>query len=378
MPGKTKKAARVPSGSPPPVSDRSKLITKLTKSIDGFKLWKDIEHPLILPTSFSSFNRAMRCGGIPGGMMGVIHGPSQGGKTVALSTFLRDVVVNTGGLSLFIDAECRGVDLKWFEVICGDLADIIYYKPKTFEEFIKKIADFRAFFRQAKADGDLPETAMCAIGVDSLNRLTPKDELDEVLKGKAEGRKYPLRAMFIASWLDGIIPTLENDESPMVILREGVNMEAMPGQKKYKVKGGNAPGYDAGWVCRITARNKVKVRRAGEKSDLVIGEKHEIHLMKNSMGPKDEALASFYTSLGAEGGTPLGLDPVREVRDEAIESGYAVHRKRKGGTGYYVGDDLVAADKPKFLRWLVEETEGGRFRWEEVRDALSAKLVESK
>jgi RecA/RadA recombinase len=367
----------------PPVSDRAGVLAGLTKSVKEFKLWADVVAPMVLRLGITSVNRAMKIGGVSAGMLGVVHGPSQGGKTLFVSEVLR-AVAETGGLGMFCDAECRGVDLKWFEAICGELAEILYYKPRTFEEFVARVQEFRTAFRKAKDAGALPAGAMLGIGVDSLNRLTPKDELKILLEGKGKGkggdhveaRKYPLRAMFIGSWLDTLIPTLEPDEAIVVVLREGENLDAMPGQKKYKVKGGKAPGYDAGWICRITARGKVKVRARAEKApDIIIGEKHEVEVTKNSMGPKDGEIAFFYSSVGAEDGAPLGLDRAREVREEAIERGYAKHKQLKGGTGFYIDGDLVAADKPKFLAWLLEPDEGtGQIRHELVANLLDGEF----
>jgi hypothetical protein len=374
-----KKRAKKVKSKDPPVSDRSAVLAKLTKSVGDFKLWSDVEAPTILRTAVTSLNRALRIGGLPGGMLTVLHGPSQGGKTLVVSEILRAVEV-TGGLGLFCDAECRGVDLKWFEAICGNLPAIVYYKPKTFEEFVKRVQEFRTEFRKAKDAGELPEGAILGIGVDSLNRLTPKDELKVLIEGKKKGgeridaRKFPLRALFIGSWLDSLIPTLERDEVVVAVLREGENLDARPGQRKYKVKGGKAPIYDAGVVLRITGRAMVKIRKGEKVPDFVIGQKHEVEVLKNSMGPKDEGLACFYSSVGAADGAPLGLDVAREVRDEAIERGYARHRDVKAGKGYFVGEELVAADKPKFLAWLLEEDESGVPRYVRVADELDGEF----
>lgn len=363
----------------PPLSARSKVLADLTKSVGDFKLWSKVEAPDVLRTRITSLNRAMRIGGLSAAMLGILHGPSQGGKTVLVSEILRAVHA-TGGLGLFVDAECRGVDLKWFEAVCGEIAEIVYYKPRTFEECVNRVQAFRKAFRGAKKSGALPPTAMLGVGVDSLNRLCPRDELEELLKkGKVEGRKYPLRAMLISSWLDGVIPTLEPDEIFVGVLREGENLDAMPGQRKYKVKGGRTPIYDAGWICRITARSKVKIRKGENVPDVVIGEKHEIEVIKNSMGPKDAGMAQFYSSVGSADGAPLGLDVPREVRDEAIERGLAKHRDVKAGKGYFLDEVLVAADKSKFLAWLLEpDGETGQIRYEIVADRLDGEFDDQR
>ncbi len=372
MPAKSKRA-RVKRAADPPVSDRSKVLSRLTRSVDGFKLWADVEAPMVLRTRVTSLNRATRIGGISGGMLGILHGPSQGGKTLLLSELLR-AVAGTGGLGLFVDAECRGVDLRWFEAVCGSIAEIVYYKPRTFEEFVNRAQAFRAAFREAKDAGELPEGAMLGLAVDSLNRLCPEDELEELMKkGAVAGRKYPLRAMLISAWLDSVVPSLARDEVVACVLREGENLDAMPGQRKWKVKGGRAPGYDSGWTLRVTAASKVKIRRGEKEKDLVIGERHEIEVVKNSMGPKAGEVAQFYSSVGAADGAPLGLDVPREVRDEAIARGFARLLTRKGGKGYYVGDELVARDKPAFLAWLLEAGEGGP-RYEAVAASLNGEF----
>jgi RecA/RadA recombinase len=373
-----KRTSRKKIAVDPPVSDRSEVLARLTKSVKDFKLWADVEAPMILRTRITSLNRAMKVGGLAAGMLGILHGPSQGGKTLLGSEILR-AVEETGGLGIFVDAECRGVDLKWFEVICGNLGAIVYYKPRTFEEFVSRIQSFRREFRESKKSGALPQSAMLGICVDSLNRLCPRDELKILVEGKkgehVEARKYPLRAMMIGAWLDGLIPTLERDEVVVGVLREGDNLDAMPGQRKYKVKGGRAPIYDAGWICRVTARAKVKIRKGEKVPDVVVGEKHEIEVLKNSMGPKECALAQFYSSVGSKDGSPLGLDHARETRDEAITRGLARERELKGRKGYYVGDDFVAADLPKFLSWLLEaDDETGQVRHELVADRLNGEF----
>lgn len=357
---------------PPPVSARAEVLGKLVKSVDEFQLWKDVEAPLIMRTRVTSLNRAMKCGGLPGGMLGVLHGPSQGGKTLLVSEFLHAAWA-TGGMGLFCDAECRGVDLKWFSVVCGHLDEVIYYKPKTFEEFVERVTTFRQAFRSAKVEGLLPEGAMLCVGVDSLNRLAPADELKTILKGQVAGRKYPLRAMLIAAWLDGLIPTLQRDEVIVGVLREGVNLDAQGNQKKYKVKGGNAPIYDGGWVFRVTAASTVRVAeepaKEGQKAkSRKIGEKHEIEVIKNSMGPKENSTANFYSSLGS-GGDPAGLDFAREVREETIARRIAVYRSN---VGYHVGGEKVSEDKAGYLDWLRGVGEDGRQRFVSLAERLDA------
>lgn len=359
-------------GASPPVSERSKKLSKAVSSIDGFELWSEVRSPKICPTRITSFNRAIKCGGIPGGMLGVLHGPSSGGKTLLLAEFLYDAWAS-GGWGLFVDAECRGVDLKWFTAICGNLSEVIYYKPRTYEDCIDRIEVFRRKFRDVKKDGDVPEEAFLAIGIDSINRLTPRTELEEILKGKVEARGYPLRAMLTSRWLDKIVPTLERDEILIFVQRESRKLDAMPGQKMYRVKGGTAPIYDGGWICRVTSAARVRVAVSGREDKVLVGEKHEIEVMKNSLGPHLNELAFFYSSVGAESGAPLGFDFVREVREEILHRGSLEYKK---GSGYFVGEECIAPSKEKLLSWLeseasVDETGVVKRNWEVWTEKLN-------
>lgn len=383
MAGKTKRVARGGAGKSeakgskakaPPVSPRSKLLSQLAGKDNGFLPWGKVVPPHVMVTRVTSLNRAMKCGGIPGGMFGVLHGPSQGGKTLLVSELLYSAWA-TGGLGLFVDAECRGVDLKWFEVVCGNLDEVMYYKPETFEDFAAHVAEFRKVFRKGKEDGVIPPEGMLCIGVDSLNRLAPADEMKMIIEGALQGRRYPLRAMLISAWLDGLIPTLRGDEVVVGVLREGVNIDAQPGAKQYKVKGGNAPIYDAGWVFRVTAASTVRTEtkakgKDGKTKTRKVGEKHEILIAKNSMGPKSDAIANFYSSIGTEDGNPTGLDLAREVREESILRKLTAY---KAGTGYSVDGELVAKSKAEYLRWLRSpDADTGQLRYEILMERLNA------
>lgn len=360
-----------PSTAPkhPPVSERSKQMKKAIRGLDGLGLFEDVVRPHVVPTRIRSLNRALGIGGYCCQMLGVLHGPSQGGKSMLLSEIIAAAVA-TGGWGLFVDAESRAVDKKWYAAILGKLADVFYHRPKTFEDCIAKIEELRRRFRKAKEDGEVPEAAVFCVGIDSINRLTPANELKEIMEGKVEARGYPLRALLTSKWLDKIVPTLELDESIVFIQREGVRMDAMPGQRTWKTKGGVAVTYDGGWICRVDCVGKVK---AGDEKGEKIGEKHEIEVMKNSMGPKIDELAYFYSSAGKHG-EPLGFDLVREVREEAISRGVLVYRS---GKGYLYRGEVVAPSKKALPAWLSETNDDGVPNWSAIGDELDAKLRET-
>lgn len=210
-----------------------------------------------------------------------------------------------------------------------------------------------------------------------MTRLAPSKELEELLKGEMKDRGFPLRALMTSRWLDRLIPTLERDEVVVFVTRESKNMDAMPGQKSYKVKGGNAPVYDGGWIWRVTAVQRVKLEKKAKKKDkdkklkgrkekdesIVVGEKHEIEVVKNSMGPHLDEFAHFYSSIGHQS-EPLGLDFVREVREESIDRGLV---KQVTGRGYLLDGDLIAPSKLEYLRWL---RSGDPLNWQKLAKRL--------
>jgi len=350
------------SPAPPPLSARSKALGAALSGIEGFRRWSEVEYPRILPTRITSLNRALRSGGIPGGMLGDVFGKSGGGKSLLCAELLGDVHAS-GGWGLFVDAECRAVDLAWYAAVCGDLSEVAYYKPRTFEEAIERYQKYRAKFRRAKEAGKVPPGAFCAAVFDSVLRLTPEKELEEIIEGKVEARGYPLRAMLTSKWLDKILPTLERDEILVFVRREVENLDAGPGQKRYKVKGGVAIEYDAGWRLRVSAKSRVKTEDAEPR---ICGQKHEVEIVKNSLGPHLEETAYFYSASGLEPETPKGLDPAREVREESIHVGLAKYRS---GKGYLYRGELVAPSKKAYLLWLREE-EDGRPRFARVAEEL--------
>lgn len=352
-PAKKKGAAPAPK-----ISARSKQMSKAIKSIDGFMLFEEVERPVIVPTRITSLNRALRCGGFPCQMLGVLHGPSQGGKTLLLAEIMHAAWA-AGGWALFVDAESRAVDKKWYLCVIGNLGEVIYYRPKTFEDTIIKVEEFRAKFRAAKEAGEVHPDAPVVVGIDSINRLTPSNELKELLEGKAKERGYPIRALMTSKWLDKLIPDLGRDESIVFIQRESTNIGAQPGQKTWQVKGGRAVTYDGGWILRIEATGAVKADEEKKR----IGEKHGITVMKNSMGPHVDEEACFYSSAGKDG-TPLGFDFIREVREEAIARGLLVY---KSGTGYLYHGEKVASSKKELPKWL-----GKDGNWERLAEELNA------
>lgn len=356
----------------PPKTDRAKKLVKALGSTEGLKVWSEVKAPPSLRTGITSFNRALDSGGPPGGMLGVVHGPSQGGKTVLVSEILRSAAAS-GGMALLGDAECRSKDLRWFRAICGDFIDeIAYCKPKTYQHWVKIVEDFRGKFRELKDDGTLPPEAMLAIAIDSIDRLVPEEELEESKKGEMKARGYPLRAMLNDKWFGRILPNLGPDEVLVAVVRESTKLDPKPGQKTYRVRGGKALEFDAGWRVRVTNPSRVKIKVAGNEAQTKIGEKHVIVVEKNSLGPNVDEPAAFYTLSGVTDEHPLGLDRAREVREEAIARKLIKH---KGNKHVYEGEEI--GTKERIVEWLKGKDEQGNVRLDVIAERLDTYVVKS-
>jgi hypothetical protein len=102
-----------------------------------------------------------------------------------------------------------------------------------------------------------------------------------------------------------------------------------------------------------------------------VGEKHEIEIVKNSLGPHLNETAWFYSSVGATDQTPLGLDFIREIREEAIHRGLV---KYVSGKGYVKDGEVLCPSKAAFLGWLREADEDGELNWSKLAEELNAEF----
>lgn len=357
----------------PQLSKRAERLRKLTEQVKGFQVWSQVERPPVVRTGITSFNRAMKCGGVPGGQLGIIHGPSASGKTLLVAEILRSVV-SAGGMGHYFDVEKRAVDIDWYKAVCkGHLDEIGYHRPYTFEECGETFKLLQSDFREAKKSGDIPETALLCMAVDSVDRLRPKSLADEYEKdGKVVARGYPIKAAMLADWLGKFMPDLGCDEIVLFVMREAVNINAKPGQKTWRVRGGEGATYDAGWKVRVLQGGRIPWEKGDDKRYL--GYQHEILLEKNSMGPQvGEPPAMFYSSAGAIDEMPLGLNRSREVRNEMIQRG-KVYQK---GSWFYMAEDenFKWLGKDKFHDWLLQEGEGGIPNYERLADDLDKEFT---
>ena len=337
-------------------------IAKAMGKVSSVGAWSKTEPPRVLRTCVTSLNRGFRIGGIPTGMVGVFHGPSQGGKTILGTEVLRAAVA-TGGFGLLCDTEMRSNDMDWFKALHGSEAlDLIFRwpeidekgdeEPRTYQSCVDKVQKVRKIFRKLKEDNEIPEEAFFAFVVDSIDRLIPEEELEDFEKNGIKGRGYPLRAMMNSLWLDKLVNTLRKDEVAVFIVRESTKIDAGPYQRKWKMRGGKALEFDSGWIVRVgsgdegaSSNTTIQVALPGHKDKVKIGEKHDLFIRKSSTSNKLGQRGCFFIGSGLSDEMPLGFDRAREIREEAITRKVLVkltaNKDRKAG--YYLTPEAAAA-----------------------------------
>lgn len=330
--------------------DPTSAIAKAMGKITSVGKWSETEQPRVLRTNVTSLNRGFRIGGIPTGMVGIFHGPSQGGKTILGTEVLRAAAA-TGGFGLLCDTEMRSNDVDWFVSLHGaDAIEKIYRWPETEEErtyqsCVAKVEKVRKIFRALKADGTLPPEAIFAFVVDSIDRLMPEEELAEFEKNGLRSRGYPIRAMMNSNWLDLLINTLRKDEVAVWIVRESTKLDAGPYQRKWKMRGGKALEFDSGWIVRVgsgddgaSTNTTIQVALPGQKDKVKIGEKHDLFIRKSSTSNKLGQRGSFFIGAGVSETMPLGFDRAREIREEVLIRKIVIKRNasKNRPAGFYI------------------------------------------
>lgn len=303
----------------------------------GLKPASQILTPVLaVPTRFVQVDFATRVWGWPIQRAGIIHGPSNEGKT-AFAIGLCGSFVEAGGMAKYDDAE-RTTTMEWTAQLIGrEVAEnerFIATRPDSYEKCVDASRDFHHAVRDARADGELPEHASAIQIVDSLRKLVPDDILAKIKKEGAGGAKgsvdgmggraAQMRAALNAAWLDELIPLLDDCKTAwLAIARESEDPDADVWDKKfgndYKVQGGKAVVYDSALRCRIERDGWTALEEDGKK--VVIGERHKITVLKTKVGVKEgrATVAHFHTSNGVR--YPVGFDRPRDVVELAIRFG---------------------------------------------------------
>lgn len=295
--------------------------------------WKRAEEALdrieSVSTIFPDFNRATRCGGLPINRMHTIHGPTHGGKTSFVFGLMKSFLVGDH-VAAYVDAE-HSTPQEFAEEMLGNLAGRDRFfgsRPKTYEETIDAVNDFLEMMAEARKSS--PETKSIVV-IDSINKLTPERELNNVLKNGGEevskGHAGRYRAAVNQAWLNHLSPRLKPAGCAMVFIaqeREGSGDEPWAPDGGVEIKGGQALSFDASFLIRVSKampmRDPALVTKEAPKGE-IIGFQHRVRIYKSKVSHMDGAFSdcAFHFSNGKS--TPAGFDTQRDALHVAKKLG---------------------------------------------------------
>lgn len=229
----------------------------------------------------------IRGGGLPGGIMIEIFGPSSSGKTAVLSEIAASVQ-NKGGDTTFLDPEGR-LDKEYSKVYGLILDKKNYHQPNTVHDMIDKIREWEP------KDSD----KINLMAVDSIASLSTEQEME------GEDKRGQLKAKQLSEGCRKIARIIAKKYKLVIF----TNQERQ-GDFGKTTPGGFAVGYHASIRIRIARLfksskiEKTKTLPSGQKVTKVLGIKSEAIIKKSSVD-NEFRTAPIYIIFG------VGVDDVR-------------------------------------------------------------------
>lgn len=232
--------------------------------------------------------RRIHGGGLPGGILVEIFGPSSSGKTVLL-TEIGGAVQRANGATMFHDPEARLNPL--FAALFGlSIKDIAYKTPDTVTEVFKAVREWE------------PSNIKIVNGIfaDSLAALSTDLEMEN-----KEGDKMGMRrAKEFSEELRKTCRILKQRNFLMVCSNQvRQNMDAGPYGPRFTSPGGEAIGFYSSLRLRTFKPEKIRTRQliAGKEVKRVIGVDVQVEVFKSSIS------------------NPYGIAPVTIIFDYGID-----------------------------------------------------------
>jgi protein RecA len=213
----------------------------------------------------------VRAGGLPGGILVEIFGPSQTGKTVLLCEIAGDIQ-RKGGAVRFSDPEAR-LNKTFAKLFDLDVDTIEYDRPNTVPEVFQPIHTWEPKGEKGVIHGMV---------ADSLAALSTDMEME-----KEEGDKMGMRrAKEFSEQLRKCARIIAEKNILMVCsnqVRE--KQDAGPYGQKYTTPGGLAVGFYASTRLRMMGSEKLykETTFKGKKVKKVVGIKTMVEVYKNSV-----------------------------------------------------------------------------------------------
>lgn len=336
--------------------------TGLPKAADMFRPVRAV------PTVFTWVDTTLGVGGWPTDRFGLVHGPSNNGKSVfVIGQCLSFVRLEHP--ALYLDAE-RTTPIEWVRSLMGSYADSPIFrakKPSSYEETVGDVRTFCEAVGEAKIKKEIDPDTTALVVVDSFRKLVPKKLLEQLMRefgdakepGKkdrngidgAGGRGNQIKAALNAAWADELTALLDDTGCCLIgIGREYQNTDTSQWALDYKLGGGSSLFFEASVVARIT-----ESRRITDDEHRLLATEHAVEIRKTKVAGKEERYprAFFHLATGHEEGVPYGFDRARDVLALARHIGLVT-----GGYYAFEGENLGQGEKNALctlrgnLEWL--------------------------
>jgi RecA/RadA recombinase len=256
----------------------------------GRKKEKEIRFDKVLSTGSTLLDLAIsgkriRGGGLVGGIIVEISGPSGVGKTAVLSEIITSCQINNGDAKI-VDPEAR-FDKEYSEIYGVTFDQCEYSRPDTVSQMFSELWNWEPKPKD--------ENAICVFGADSLAALSTDIEMEDQdkygmkrAKEFSEGLRKTARTIANNNWL---VPcTNQERESPTGIVTPG---------------GKGIPYYSSVRIRLSRPMQNAKIKKTktinGVKHEKVEGIRTVAKIVKNSIDePFREAQFSIIFSLGID------------------------------------------------------------------------------
>lgn len=207
-------------------------------------------------------------GGLPGGILVEIFGPSASGKTVLLSEIAGNVQ-RKGGDVRFMDPEGR-LNKEFAKLFGLNVEDITYDQPDT-------VAELFAPLKEWEPKGDAAIHGVFADSLAALSTEWAEEGKDNYGMRRAKEFSEQLRMMCRVLVDKDILMVCSNQ------IRQ--NLDAGPYGQKYKSPGGEAIAFYSSVRLRTTNAQKLKKKKKvrGKEHEIVVGVETEVEVFKNSV-----------------------------------------------------------------------------------------------
>ena len=286
-------------------------------------------------------------GGLPGGILVEIFGPSSTGKTVLLSEIAGGVQRRKGGIKFF-DPEGR-MNKQFARMFGLEMDEIEYEQANTVSEVFSPLIDW-------EPDGKGPH----GVFADSLAALSTELELED------SDKMGMRRAKEFSEQLRKVCRLIAQRNILMVCSNQvRQNLDAGKYGQKWITPGGQAIGFYSSVRLRTSLKEKIKRERKvrGCEHTIVTGVEIEIEVFKNSVW-------SPYRKAPVIIGYDYGIDDVK--------ANLQYVKDHTGSKVYQIGDTKLSAslensaedaESDGLVAKLKEETIG---IWKEVEAAFAS------